>query len=107
MIPHGSEKKPERDDPYELVGNTVPGGDIRLMAECLVEEFALLGWEKGAIIQMFHNPFYQAAHLYYKAYGKSGVQNLVDQVLARCQVVRTRIVEAPEEINLEEESNHA
>jgi hypothetical protein len=107
MTPHGSEKKPEQDDPYELVGNTVPGGDTTLMAECLVEEFALLGWEKPDITRMFYNPFYQAAHLYYQTHGKTAVQHLVDRVLARCGVVRVQIVEAPVELNPEEKSDHA
>lgn len=107
MIHHGSQKEPEPDDPCALVGTNVMGGNLRLMAECLVEEFANLGWPEKAIVQMFYNPFYQAAHLYFQQYGKQEVHSLVRDVLARCQIVMVTIDEQPVETCPEEENDHA
>ena len=105
MIPHGNQKPVKSDDPYELVAQPISGVDMTFMAECLVEEFAAIGWSKEAIEQMFYNPFYQAAHNFFRAYGKERVKELVADVVGRNGGIQVRMTESSEEPN-KEDHNH-
>jgi len=64
-------RKPfEDDDPMELVGGGVPEGDVREMAECLVEEFVRMGIGDEELFALFKSPFYTATHRIYREIGE-------------------------------------
>jgi hypothetical protein len=48
----------EPNDPMELVGMEVPLQDTGYMAECIVEEYMLLGWSDKQLMSMFKKPFF-------------------------------------------------
>ncbi len=63
----------------ELVGMAVPGGDLRAMAECLVEEYLLMGWDERQVMLLFTRPCFRATHRIYRDKGEGeGVGALAD-----------------------------
>ena len=87
-VPPGRGKAMEGDDPFELVGTVLPGGDPRMMALCFIEEYLRMGMEEAAILDLFRQPVYQT-HSLYRAYGESWVRDLIQSVQSRTG--RTRI----------------
>lgn len=67
-------------DPMELVGVPVPGGDSRAMAECLVEEYLLLGWDERQVMLLFTRPCFRATHRIYQEKGEAYVRSLIGEV---------------------------
>ena len=84
-------KEVEADDPMEMVGVGLPGDTLDAMAECFIEEYAMLGHPDDAILQFFVNPFYAAPHALYGQKGDQYVRDLISRVRAR----RTAPGEAP------------
>ena len=81
-----SESKPlDPDDPMEIKAAVI-AGDERLMMECLIEEFAHLGWDARKIARMFDEPFFLAAHGLEKRFGRQAVLEYIEHTLARCGV---------------------
>ena len=70
-------------DPMELVGVSVPGGDSRAMAECLVEEYLLLGWGEEQVMLLFARPCFRATHRIYQEKGETYVRSLIQEVCAK------------------------
>lgn len=87
VIGPGSAKPPEADDPMQIRAEWVTG-DQRVMLECLIEEFAHMGWEENQIAQMFENPFFLAAHGLRKRFGREAIRECIRQTLQRCGVFR-------------------
>ncbi len=80
------ESKPlSPDDPMEIKAAVITG-DERLMMECLIEEFAHLGWSAKKITRMFDEPFFLAAHGLEKRFGRQAVLDCIEHTLARCGV---------------------
>jgi len=73
-------KPSEPDDPMELVGIGVPGGDPALVARCLVEEFVRLGMSDARLMGLFRHPFYAGAHAVYRLRGEDYVKALIAEV---------------------------
>ena len=73
-------KPAEFEDPMELVGVPVPGGDSRAMAECLVEEYLLLGWDERQLMLLFTRPCFRATHRIYREMGEAYVHSLIHEV---------------------------
>ncbi|HSM58111.1 MAG TPA: hypothetical protein VK879_18285 [Candidatus Sulfomarinibacteraceae bacterium] len=73
------------EDPYELVGMVMPGdpGQTEAMAEALIEEFILLGWNEKRLMTLFTNPFYLATHRIYRQKGAAYVEALITKTCAR------------------------
>lgn len=67
----------------ELVGMAVPGGDLRAMAECLVEEYLLMGWDERQVMLLFTRPCFRATHRIYRDKGEVYVRSLIQDVRAR------------------------
>ncbi|MFQ5657838.1 MAG: hypothetical protein ACE5G5_09880 [Candidatus Methylomirabilales bacterium] len=67
-------------DPMELVGVGLPEGDPDYMAECLVEEFMLLGWNERQLMTLFTRPFFQTTHRIYREKGEDCVRALIQRV---------------------------
>ncbi len=79
------------EDPMEFVGMTFPADaeSERRMAECFVEEFILLGFDRERLIGLFSNPQYAGTHALYVKNGEAWVNEAVDRVLSRWKFVRT------------------
>lgn len=82
------------EDPLELQGFEVPG-DVNLMFRIVVEEFARMGWNSAAIVELARNPYYQALHGLWRLYGEAEFRRRVGQILARVGVIRVREIVAP------------
>jgi hypothetical protein len=76
-------KPAESNDPMELVGIALPGGDARAMASCVIEEYLLLGWDERRLLSLFSRPCFRATHGVYRALGEAGVRALIEEVRAR------------------------
>ncbi|MBI3938970.1 MAG: hypothetical protein HY323_18510 [Betaproteobacteria bacterium] len=73
-------KPADFEDPMELVGVQVLGGDLRAMAECLVEEYLLLGWDERQLMLLFTRPCFRATHRIYRDKGEAYVRSLIQEV---------------------------
>jgi hypothetical protein len=87
---HGSRKRPEAGDPLELKGNVVPG-DGDYLARCFVEEFAAMGHDAAAILELFRDPRYAAVYAVYRRRGEQAVRRLICDVLAECGVLQVTV----------------
>ena len=79
------------EDPMEFVAMSVPadaGTDAR-MAECFVEEFGQMGFDRERLLGMFANPLYAGTNRLYVTYGEAWVKDAIDRVLSRWTFVRT------------------
>ncbi|MCC7413161.1 MAG: hypothetical protein IT495_16215 [Gammaproteobacteria bacterium] len=76
-------KPPAADDPMLLVGVAMPAGDPELMAECLVEEFLMLGYDKTQLLGLFQQPRFGATHSIYLGQGEARIRALIDRVCGR------------------------
>ncbi|MEK7732525.1 MAG: hypothetical protein AAB363_11780 [Planctomycetota bacterium] len=80
---------PDPTDPMTLHGVVLdadeppPLGAVREMAECFVDEYARLGFDRGRILRIFTNPGYAGPYMAYEMLGENEVFELVNNVLAR------------------------
>ncbi len=84
-------KEPGPRDPMELVGVTVPGGDLDYMAECLIDEYMLLGWSDDQLESLFKDSFFHIPHQIYLTRGDAYVCSLIRKKRANWSI-RTREV---------------
>lgn len=77
------------DDPMNLYAVEVPG-DPELMLRLLVEEYARMGWGLDALVGLFRDPFYVAAHGLWLLYGEEELKRRLTAMLGRVGVVRTK-----------------
>lgn len=87
---HGAQKQAEPTDPLEPMASVVPG-DADTLARCFVEEFALMGYDGEAILELFRDPRYLAVHAIWERRGEEAVRELVDEVLAECGVMQVTV----------------
>jgi hypothetical protein len=81
------------DDPLELVATPV-AGDPAVMLECLVQEFACMGWDAAEVMGLFRSPMYPVLNQLREFYGDDEVGRRVAALLARRGVFRVREVVA-------------
>lgn len=81
------EKECEPDDPMELHAHAV-SGDVALMLDQLIEEFARMGWDADRIESLFHDPFYQAMHGLKLKFGLETIHERIAAVIERHGVLR-------------------
>ena len=77
--------EPEFDDPQELVGVELLGGDetvTREMAAAFADEFAQLGFDRSRILALYRRPFYAGAHQAWRLLGDEAIGRIVDESLA-------------------------
>lgn len=67
-------------EPMELVAMGVPATDDTFMAECLVEEYLLMGWNERQLMGLFTRPFFCATHRIYRERGEEYVRALIQRV---------------------------
>ena len=84
---HPADREMLPDDPLELSAIEVTG-DVELMFRLLVEEYARMGYDTGAILRLARNPFYAGFHRFHIAYGEQGLRSSIEAVIARCGVTR-------------------
>lgn len=82
-------KRAAEDDPMEFVAVGLPGGDPDLMAECVIEEFLLMGWSEKQLMMLFTQPRFAATHRIYLARGEGHVRALIARVRAAWRPVAT------------------
>jgi hypothetical protein len=87
---HGARKQTEATDPLELKGAVVPG-NVDYLARCFIEEFAFMGRDGAAILELFRDPCYVAVHAIYRRRGEEAVRRLIDEVLAECGVLKVTV----------------
>lgn len=73
-------KPADKDDPMEFVAMHLPGGDAELMAECVIEEFLLMGWSERRLMTLFTHPRFQATHRIFLDRGENHVRALIARV---------------------------
>ncbi|MGE0853668.1 MAG: hypothetical protein AB7O44_29325 [Hyphomicrobiaceae bacterium] len=73
----------EPSDPHELIGVKLADGDPDFMAECLVEEYLLLGWSDRQLMSLFAHPCFGMTHQIYRDRGRQHVAELIARVRAK------------------------
>lgn len=73
----------EPTDPHELVGVELANGDPDFMAECLVEEYLLLGWSDRQLMTLFERPCFGMTHSIYRDRGHPYIADLITRVRAK------------------------
>lgn len=86
---HPATRPVEPEDPMNLFAVEVPG-DPELMLRLLVEEYARMGWGFEALVDLFRDPFYVAAHGLWLHFGEEELRRRLAAMLGRVGVVRTR-----------------
>ena len=86
---HPATRPVEPEDPMNLYAVEVPG-DPELMLRLLVEEYARMGWGLDALVGLFRDPFYVAAHGLWLHYGEEDLKRRLSDLLGRVGVVRTK-----------------
>jgi hypothetical protein len=84
---HPATRPVEADDPYSLHATAV-GGDPEVMLECLVQEYAWMGWNTEQVVGLFRNPSYPALNALLHYFGEENVRRRVEVVLKRMGVFR-------------------
>jgi hypothetical protein len=84
---HPATRPVEADDPLTLHATPV-AGDPEVMLECLVQEYAWMGWDTEQVLGLFRSPFYPALNALLDHYGEGGVRRRVAAVLGRMGVFR-------------------
>src|ERR1051326_334885 len=90
---HPRERPSKPDDPMQLDAIEVSGGDPAIMLDCLVEEFARLGWDADMMLGIFTQPFYAGTYGLNLKFGEDAIRRRIEQTLARCGTMRYRAVE--------------
>jgi hypothetical protein len=90
---HPATRGAEPEDPMELVAAPVQG-DPEVMLQCLVQEFAWMGWDAEQLLGLFHSPAYPVLQQMLACYGEAVVRERVEALLGRSGVFRVREVVA-------------
>ena len=86
----------QADDPMEL-HTTELTGDRDLMLDCIIEEYATMGWSEENILLIFDRPFFQATYNLARSMDPDTLRRRVRSVIARCGVVRVEVRDAKAE----------
>jgi hypothetical protein len=94
---HPATRPVESEDPMELVATPAPG-DPGVMLECIVQEFAGMGWDAAQLLALFRSPAYPVLNQLLAYYGEEAVSAKVRELLGRWGVFRVRetIADDPE-----------
>jgi hypothetical protein len=84
---HPATRPVEADDPFSLHATAV-SGEPEVMLECLVQEYAWMGWNTEQILDLFRDPGYPALASLLDFFGADDVRRRVEVVLKRMGVFR-------------------
>ncbi len=73
-------KEFDPEDPMELVGVAVPGGDEDQVLDDIVQEYLFMGWRPVQILFLFRSPYYSATHQIYRRRGEVYVKERIQQL---------------------------
>jgi len=73
-------KNYDKEDPFEMKGMEIPGGNIQQQAWVMAEEFRDMGTTEKELIQMFLNPYYGGLYMASAQLGKQTIENIIRQV---------------------------
>ena len=92
-------KEAEPNDPMELVFETIPG-EAAFLAQCVIEEFASIGYGAEDLFTLFREPIYPMLNDILRKEGEPFVRGLIEQVLAEWGTlkVKTEIIEGGNEL---------
>jgi hypothetical protein len=87
----------EAEDPLTLHATAVQG-DPEVMLQCLVQEYAWMGWDTDQILSLFRDPFYPALHQLCRLYGEDGLRTRIAGLLCQMGIyhVQVTVREEPE-----------
>jgi hypothetical protein len=83
-------KEPDQEDPMELTGMEFEG-DLSLMIDSIIEEYASIGWGESQILQIFDRPFFRSTYNAARALPPQQLRQRVRDVLARCGIIQVAI----------------
>jgi hypothetical protein len=94
---HPATRALEMEDPLEMFATAVPG-DPEVMLQCLIQEYASMGWNTKQILSLFNDPSYPALHSLLHAYGESAIAEQIAALLDRSGVFccEGTVIEGPE-----------
>jgi hypothetical protein len=94
---HPATRLGEPEDPLALHAALVPG-DPEVMLQCLVQEYAWMGWGTEQILGLFRDPFYPALHALLLWFGEDALRDRVSALLRQSGVfcVEGVVAEVPE-----------
>lgn len=84
---HPLDRLAEHDDPLELLAEPVPG-DPEVMLECILQEFAWMGWDSDQLLSLFHHPGYPVLGQLREFFGDDEVQRRVRALAAQWGLLR-------------------
>jgi hypothetical protein len=84
---HPATRAVEPEDPMTLHAAEVEG-DPELMLQCVVQEYAWMGWNADQILGLFRDPSYPVLHQMRGMYGDSGIRERVNELLGQMGVFR-------------------
>jgi len=87
---HPKDRPWQPEDPLEMRAVPVNGAP-ELMLACLIEEYAHQGWDRDALLKLFDDPFFLATHGLKGLLGEEALHKRLDEVLARCGVIRCTV----------------
>jgi hypothetical protein len=86
---HPLSRDAEPEDPFELVPQAV-AGDPAEMLDCILQEFAWMGWNTEQLLDLFSNPGYPLLCELREFFGAAEIRRQVDALVARWGVLRFR-----------------
>jgi hypothetical protein len=84
---HPATRAVEPEDPMTLHAAEVDG-DPELMLQCVVQEYAWMGWDAEQILSLFRDPSYPVLHQMRGIYGEAGIRERLDALLGQMGVFR-------------------
>lgn len=94
------------EDPMELMGTTVMG-DPGYMLQCVISEYAWMGWSADQLMGLFRSPEYPALQDLLAYFGEARVRQLINTLLddLRGLTISATVDETPDP-DLVEEHEH-
>jgi hypothetical protein len=84
---HPLAREAQPDDPVEIVASPVPG-DPALMLECIVDEYAQIGWDANLLTALFRSPEYPVLNELLNFFGPEETRRRIDARLNEVGVFR-------------------
>lgn len=98
---HPASRPAEAEDPLAFEAISLQG-DPELMLQCVVQEYAWMGWEAEQILGLFRDPFYPALRELWDRYGEAELRQRIAGLLQQTGVFHFQ-VSIREEAEPEEE----
>jgi hypothetical protein len=92
---HPATRAVEPEDPMTLHAVMLTG-DPEVMLECLVQEYAWMGWGTEQILSLFRDPFYPALNELQRHCGEAAIRDRVTSLVRQMGVIRCQVVEREE-----------